>query len=292
MFSTVWLTLLPVTVPIVVGYGWVRLGRAFDSACLGELASDVGTPCLIFSVLASADVSPVALGRTALAALACLALLALIGTISLQLVGLRLRTYLPSVTFGNAGYLGIPLSLFAFGRAGVGYAVAFSAVSLVFNSIFSQLMATGNARFEAILRSPLIYAIVAGVSLALLRVQLPAVVIQSVSLIGAIAIPLMLMMVGASLARIKAASVGRAIIFSIFRVLAGAGIGVFVAVVLQLSETARNVLVLQCAMPVAVLSYIFAQRWDNEPEEVAGLVAVSTWSAAFSVPVMLSLMVR
>ena len=292
MFSTVWLTLLPVTVPIVVGYGWVRLGRAFDSACLGELASDVGTPCLIFSVLASADVSPVALGRTVLAALACLALLALIGTISLRLVGLRLRTYLPSVTFGNAGYLGIPLSLYAFGRTGVGYAVAFSAVSLVFNSIFSQLMATGNARIEAILRSPLIYAIVAGVFLALFRVQLPAVVIQSVSLIGAIAIPLMLMMVGASLARIKAASLGRAIIFSMFRVLAGAGIGVFVAVVLQLSETARNVLVLQCAMPVAVLSYIFAQRWDNEPEEVAGLVAVSTWSAAFSVPVMLSLMVR
>ena len=292
MFSTVLLTLLPVTVPIIVGYGWVRLGRAVDSACLGELASDVGTPCLIFSVLASADVSPVALGRTALAALACLALLALIGTISLQLVGLRLRTYLPSVTFGNAGYLGIPLSLYAFGRTGVGYAVAFSAVSLVFNSIFSQLMATGNARVEAILRRPLIYAIVAGVLLAVFRVQLPAVITQSISLIGAIAIPLMLMMVGASLARIKAASVGRAIIFSMFRVLAGAGIGVFVAVVLQLSETARNVLVLQCAMPVAVLSYIFAQRWDNEPEEVAGLVAVSTWSAAFSVPVMLCLMVR
>ena len=292
MFRTVLLTLLPVTVPIVVGYSWVRLGRTFDSACLGELASDVGTPCLIFSVLASADVSPVALGRTVLAALACLALLALIGTISLRLVGLRLRTYLPSVTFGNAGYLGIPLSQYAFGRAGVGYAVAFSAVSLVFNSIFSQLMATGNARVEAILRRPLIYAIVAGVLLAVFRVQLPAVITQSISLIGAIAIPLMLMMVGASLARIKAASVGRALIFSMFRVLAGAGIGVLVALVLELSETARNVLILQCAMPVAVLSYIFAQRWDNEPEEVASLVVVSTWSAAFSVPVMLSLMVR
>jgi predicted permease len=153
-------------------------------------------------------------------------------------------------------------------------------------------MATGNARVEAILRRPLIYAIVAGVLLALFQVQLPAVVTQSVSLIGAIAIPLMLMMVGASLARIKAASFGRALIFSMFRVLAGAGIGVFVALVLELPETARNVLVLQCAMPVAVLSYIFAQRWDNEPEEVASLVVVSTWSAAFSVPVMLSLMVR
>jgi malate permease and related proteins len=292
MLRMLFLTLVPVTVPIAIGYCWVRLGRPFDNGTLGQLASDVGMPCLIFSVLASADIAPDAFARTALAAFACLSLLALVGTIFLYFAGLRLRTYLPSVTWGNAGYLGIPLSLYAFGRAGLGYAVAFSAVSLVFNSIFSQMVAAGAARFELILRTPLVYAIVAGVSVAAIRMQLPPVVVQSVSLLGAIAVPLMLMMVGASLARIKAISVGRAMIFSLFRILAGATIGMLVAVGLGLSETARDVLVLQCAMPVAVLSYIFAQRWDNEPDEVASLVAVSTWSAAFSVPVMLSFMVR
>jgi malate permease and related proteins len=292
MLRMLFLTLVPVTVPIAIGYCWVRLGRPFDNGTLGQLASDVGMPCLIFSVLASADIAPDAFARTALAAFACLSLLALVGTIFLYFAGLRLRTYLPSVTWGNAGYLGIPLSLYAFGRAGLGYAVAFSAVSLVFNSIFSQMVAAGAARFELILRTPLVYAIVAGVSVAAIRMQLPPVVVQSVSLLGAIAVPLMLMMVGASLARIKAISVGCAMIFSLFRILAGATIGMLVAVGLGLSETARDVLVLQCAMPVAVLSYIFAQRWDNEPDEVASLVAVSTWSAAFSVPVMLSFMVR
>ena len=235
MIYTLLLTLLPITVPIVIGYGWVRLGRPFDNASLGQLASDVGMPCLIFSVLASADVPPDAFARTAVAAFACLILLAAVGTISLHLTGLRLQTYLPSVTWGNAGYLGIPLALYAFGRAGIGYAVAFSAVSLVFNSIFSQLVAAGSARFEAIIRTPLIYAIAAGVLFATSRTRLPPIVAQSVSMLGGIAVPLMLMMVGASLARIKAVSVSRALAFSVFRVLAGAGIGLVVALALGLS---------------------------------------------------------
>jgi predicted permease len=279
-------------VPIILGYGWVRLGRPFDNSSLGQVASDVGMPCLVFSILANADVTPNAFAQTALAAFACLVLLAVVGTISLYLAGLRLRTYLPSVTWGNAGFLGIPLALYAFGRPGLGYAVAFSAVSLVFNSIFSQLIAAGSARFATIVRTPLIYAIAVGVLVATVRVQVPPVVMQSVSMLGAITVPLMLMMVGASLARIKAVSLGRAVIFSAFRVLAGAGIALLVGFVLGLSETARDVLVLQCAMPVAVLSYIFAQKWNNEPDEVASLVAVSTWSAALSLPVMLSFMAQ
>ncbi|MBV8735932.1 MAG: hypothetical protein JO007_01490 [Alphaproteobacteria bacterium] len=68
-------------------------------------------------------------------------------------------------------------------------------------------------------------------------------------------------------------------------------IAFIVALLFGLSPTARDVLVLQCAMPVVVSSYVFAQHWDNEPKEVAGLVAVSTWSAALSIPLMLTLMI-
>ncbi len=101
----------------------------------------------------------------------------------------------------------------------------------------------------------------------------------------------MLMMVGASIARIRANALRRAVVFSLSRSLGGGAIGFAVALLFGLSPTARNVLILQCAMPVAVSSYVFAQRWDNQPDEVAGLVAVSTWSAALSLPLMLALMI-
>ena len=71
----------------------------------------------------------------------------------------------------------------------------------------------------------------------------------------------------------------------------GLGIGLAVATVLDLQGVAKAVLVMQCAMPVVVYSYLLAQRWDNGPEEIAGLVVVSTWVAVFSMPLILKFMI-
>ena len=291
MFGTLLGVLFPPTAIIGLGYGWVRLGRPFDSAMLGQLALDIGMPCLALSALASEPIPVAEFLSSAAATFVCLVVLAISGAIALRLARLRLRTYLPSVTWGNAGFLGIPLALYAFGQPGLGYAIAFSAVSNAFNSVFSQAISAGAIKLGALGRMPLIHAIVIGALLQALHLRLPQFAERSVSLLGGIAIPLMLMMVGASIARIRASALRRAIVFSLVRSLGGGAIGLVVALLFGLSPTARNVLVLQCAMPVAVSSYVFAQRWDNEPEEVAGLVAVSTWSAALSLPLMLVLMI-
>ena len=291
MFGTLLGVLFPPTAIIGLGYGWVRLGRPFDSAMLGQLALDIGMPCLALSALASEPIPVAEFLSSAAATFVCLVVLAISGAMALRLARLRLRTYLPSVTWGNAGFLGIPLALYAFGQPGLGYAIAFSAVSNAFNSVFSQAISAGAIKLGALGRMPLIHAIVIGALLQALHLRLPQFAERSVSLLGGIAIPLMLMMVGASIARIRASALRRAIVFSLVRSLGGGAIGLVVALLFGLSPTARNVLVLQCAMPVAVSSYVFAQRWDNEPEEVAGLVAVSTWSAALSLPLMLVLMI-
>jgi hypothetical protein len=291
MPGTLLTILLPIMAAMAAGYAWVRAGRPFDNATLAPLAADVALPCLIFAALATAEIQADAFAAMALAAAASLAALACIGAALLGAARLSLRTYLPSVTWGNAGYLGIPLALYAFGPAGLGHAAAFSATSLVFNSVFGQAVAAGRANLGGIARNPLVHAVLAGVLVRLLRVDLPDWLLGPVRLFGGLAVPLTLMMVGASLARLKVAAFGRALAFSVLRTGIGAAVALAMALLFGLEGTARSVLVLQCAMPVAVLSYILAQRWDNEPEEVAGLVVVSTWTAALSIPVMLSFMV-
>jgi hypothetical protein len=52
---------------------------------------------------------------------------------------------------------------------------------------------------------------------------------------------------------------------------------------------ARAVFLLQCAMPVAVYNYLFAQRWNNQPHEVAAVVLVSTLASLITVPALLGL---
>jgi len=288
--------LAPVSVPVILGYIWVRSGRPYDSSTFGQLVADVAMPCLVFSALAKAEMTLDSLGQMATASLACLALLAVIGTLGLYLTGLRVRTYLPSVTWGNYGFFGIPLAFYAFGESGLAYAVVFSAVSHAFNSPLSQVVCAASVRSSTlarvIIRTPLVYAVAAGIAVASLHVQLPDAVIRSASLLGGIAIPTMLIMVGASLARLRPISFARAAIFSVVRAVAGIAIGSIVAASFDLPGIAKHVLVLQCAMPVAVLSYVFAQRWNNEPDEIASLVAISTWSAAFTIPLTLFFLVR
>ena len=49
-----------------------------------------------------------------------------VGALLLWATGLRIRTFLPSISFPNAGNLGLPPSLYAFGPEGLGYAIAYA----------------------------------------------------------------------------------------------------------------------------------------------------------------------
>ena len=44
---------------------------------------------------------------------------------------------------------------------------------------------------------------------------------------------------------------------------------------------------MQSAMPVAVSSYLFAQQYERKPEEVAGMVVVSTAVSFVTLPLIL-----
>jgi malate permease and related proteins len=54
-----------------------------------------------------------------------------------------------------------------------------------------------------------------------------------------------------------------------------------------LEGAARAALIQQSAMPVAVFNYLFALRWNNQPEEIAGIVVVSTLAAIVTTPILL-----
>jgi malate permease and related proteins len=150
-----------------------------------------------------------------------------------------------------------------------------------------QAVAAGTANWRGMLRLPLLYVVPLGVAVSVWHVPLPLWFLNTISLIGGMTIPLMLLMLRASLARLHVVTLGRAVSLSVLRIGTGSCIGLVTALLCQLDATARAVLIMQCAMPVAVYNYLFAQRWDNQPEEVASLVVVSTLASIFSVPALL-----
>lgn len=279
---------LPVVLTALVGFAWTRLGYRLASKELSALIAEVATPCLIVSTFQKAQVQPDAFAAMAGAAATAVVLFAAFGAAALTLAGLRLRTFLPSISFPNAGNLGLPVALYAFGTEGLGYAIVFFSVSSVANFTIGQAIAAGQANWRGLVRAPILYAAIIGVTLSGAGITLPVWLGSTIALIGSLTVPLMLLLLGASLSELKVASAGRAAFVSLLRIGLGLGIGVLVAWLFGLTGTMRAVLILQAANPIAVYNYLFAQRWNNQPEEVAGAVVLSTLLAVATIPLLLA----
>jgi hypothetical protein len=280
----------PVLIVAALGFFWVRSERPLENTTLTPLIVEIGTPCLILATFLRAGISPSAFATMAAASLMALVCFAATAYLMLRLLDLRVRTFLPSLTFPNNGNLGLPLAAYAFGSEGLGYAIVFYAICMVGQFTVGQAVAAGQANWRGILRMPLIYATIIGAVLSFTGIAPPAWVVDTIALIGGMTIPLMLLMLGASLARLHVQSVSRAALLAGVRILPGAAIGYVVALLFGLHGTAQAVLIMQCAMPVAVYNYLFAQKWNNQPEEVAGLVVASTLASIASVPALLWLL--
>jgi predicted permease len=287
MFEVVLSVVAPVLATVLIGFGWTRLGYRLDSKEVTSLISDVATPCLIISTFLSSRLSFEAFISIATAAGTAILLFTAFGALILRLLRFRLRTFLPSIAFPNAGNLGLPLALYAFGPEGLGYAIGFFSMSFVANYTIGQAIAAGKANWRGLLRAPILYGVAAGILLAYSGVSLPAWAKATVDLIGNMTVPLMLLMLGSSLSLLKVGSFGRATIVSVIRIGLGAAVGILVAWIFGLTGPMRAVLILQCANPVAVYNYLFAQRWNNQPEEVAGVVVISTLLSILTIPFLL-----
>ncbi len=282
----------PVLLTALIGFVWIRSGRIFDAAAMTPLVTEIGTPCLVFATLAGHAMPPSAFAHAAIAAIVIIAGFFVVNSAVLKLFGLRLRVYLPSMSFPNSGNLGLPLALYAFGPEGLGFAIVFLTFTSITNFTIGQAIAAGTADWRAIMKMPIVYAVVLGVASSGLGFTLPLWLANTMSVLGSITVPMMLLLLGASLARLKVAAFPRAVGLSALRIGAGACVGYAVTTLFGLEGIAKYALIQQSAMPVAVFNYLFALKYDNEPEEIAGIVVVSTLMAIFTAPALLYLMLK
>lgn len=111
---------------------------------------------------------------------------------------------------------------------------------------------------------------------------------NSVNLLGQMAIPLMLITLGVAVARLKPERLGRTVWLSLMRAAMTIAIAAGVGTVLGLPPVALGVLILQMSTPVAVTSYLLAERYQADAGAVAGLVVTSTLLAIGTIPLTLA----
>ena len=247
-----------------------------------------GAPCLVFSELVSLEVEPAVMVRMAGGALAAMLVFALVGTVVLRSARLPTHTFLGPLVFCNAGNMGLPLSLFAFGSQGLALASCFFAMMAFAHYTAGVWVYSGRFSLGELLRTPLSYAAVLAVTVLVADLRVPLWIQNTTELLGGLTIPLMLLTLGVSLSRMQIQRMPRTLALSLLRLGMGFGVGVALAALIGLDGVARSVFIVECSMPVAVFNYIFAQRYQRSPDEVASLVVLSTLIAFPLLPLLLA----
>ena len=288
MISDLVAIILPVLLCALLGYGWAKLGKPFDTDFVTSLVMYLGTPCLIVSTFLKSPPEPAAFGEMTLASLLVFMLCGAGAWIFLLACRLPARDFLPVITFPNAGNMGLPLCLFAFGEEGLALGIVFFTLASLLQFTFGAAIVRGRWDLLQVLKMPLVYAVALALVFALTEVPAPRWFANAVGLIGGLTIPLMILALGVSLARLEVASLGRSLLLSSYRLGAGFLIGLLVAETLGLEGTLRGVLILQSSLSPAVYNYLFAERFGRAGSEVAGVIVLSTCLAFVILPFTLA----
>ena len=289
------LTVLNITAPVfllaAVGFAWVKMGFEYRVEFVTRLAMTLSVPCLIFAALMQTDVDPEALAALSLAAFVAYGLVMVGCFVVVKVARLDMQTYLAPLIFGNTGNLGLPLALFAFGEVGLGYAVVVFAVMAILSFTIGIWMVAGSGSLKRVVREPLVAATLLGALFLWQGWETPAFLTNTIELIGQMAIPMMLITLGVAVARLETKAMTRAAVLSVVKVFICVGAAWLAAHWFGLEPIAAAVLIVQVATPVAVTSYLLAEKYGADAQPVAGLVVASTLLSVLALPVILAFVI-
>ena len=287
MLAQIFTVIAPVFFCAAIGLVWAKRGIAYETIFITRLVTHVGFPSLVFAGLVKSEVDWAIFGLMASAAVGSTLTFALIGAVVLRLAGLELRVFLPAVTFANTGNMGLSLCLLAFGADGLALAIPYFTVTAVLGFTLGPAIAARSASLTAPFKMPLIWATLGALAVLAAGLPMPLWAIKSLDLIGGFAIPLMLITLGVSLAQLQMTGLARSLALAVLRLGMGFAVGVALAYLLGLEGTARGVLIIECAMPVAVFNFLYASIYNTRPAEVAGVIVVSTALSFLTLPALL-----
>ncbi len=277
----------PVLFIALIGYIWAKAGNDFPTDFITRLNMNFGAPCLVFVGILNLDSNLTSLTNFMFASAVALTILLIASILFVYLFKLPKRAYIIALSTTNCGNMGIPLCLFAFGEAGMGYAIAYFTVGCIFQFTIMLFISHGNLSPGSLLRITLLWGVVAALLFLATDTAPPVWLMNVTELLAGFTIPMMLITLGASLARLKVIKFGKTVSIGTLKMAGGTGIGLLVAGLFGFEGIERNVLILQMSMPVAVFSYLLASKYDRNPEEVASLIFTTTLISFITVPLLL-----
>lgn len=286
MLAKILSTLLPVFLITGCGTLYGRF-RTPDIRGLNTLNMELFVPLLVFAVLADRqaplqDYAPLALAATIIVLGSGVLLWPLA-----HVLRLNIKTFLPPMMFNNTGNMGLPLLVLAFGEKALPVAVVLFVIEMLLHfSVGLYMLAPGTPVWR-ILRMPIVFASLSGLVVNMAEVPLPSWLLEAMNMLGSVSIPLMLFALGVRLLDVDFSDWKIGVLGAIACPLSGLVLAWPLVHWFELQGLQAASLWVFAALPPAVLNYLLAEQYRQQPQQVASLVLIGNLGSLIVMPLVL-----
>ena len=263
-----------------------------DLSHANRLNLAVFVPALVFGAMAGKDFRLTDYLPLLLAGFGVIVVSGLFGWLAARALGIAPRTLVPPMMFNNCGNLGLPLAVLAFGDAALAPAVVLFVLSNLLHFSFGAWLLDPRSSWLQAWQSPPVLATFAGLAVGMSGIELWPPLLTAIRMVGDISIPLMLFGLGVRLADSRIEAVGAGLFGAVLRPVVGMAAAWVLLRLIGLPEREQALLLVFGALPPAVLNYMFAERYGQEPDKVASMVLIGNLAAVVFLPVALALTLR
>jgi len=284
------LRILEITFPIfaIVAAGLLYAKKYRPDMLLpNRLNMDIFIPCLLFSVLIERGGVSGLFGGLALAITLVILLSGLFALLLSKLFSIDPRSLCPPVMFANAGNLGLPLVVLSFGENALPAAVICFVVCNFFHITLGRYILNKQPNFLKVFLSPMIVAVVLALILSLLHIKVSQMLLEPIRMLGNIAVPLLLFALGVRLIDMKMTEWKIGLSVALLAPICGVALVLLITPFIELTRLEQGVLFLFGVLPPAVMNFIFAEHYNQEPSKVAAMVLFGNAFAVISIPIAL-----
>ena len=283
--------LFPIFAIVALGY-WYGRRHDPEMAVAHRLNMDIFVPALVVAALAGRTFTPAEDLPLAAGAVLVLAGCGLLAWPAARLLGLPWKTFVPPMMFNNSGTIGIPLAVLAWGETALPAAVILFMVENLLHFSLGARMLDANARLLTLWRVPVVAAAIAGLAVAMLKIPIWQPLVIAIKMLGDVSVPLLLFSLGVRMTEVSFREWKVATGSALLRPIAGMLIAAGVIQLLGLQGREAAMLLVFGALPPAVLNFLFAERYKQEPERVASIVLIGNLAALIFLPLALALVLR
>ena len=280
--------LFPIFGIVAAGYFYARQHKP-EMAVANRLNMDVFVPALVFAAMAGKSFDLVAFAPLALGGFLVLASCGLLAWPIAKLVGIQPKTLVPPMMFNNSGNIGLPLAVLAWGEEALAAAVILFMVENTLHFSFGARLLDPKTRLLTLWRVPVVFAAIAGLTVATFKIPIWQPLIMAIKMLGDVSVPLLLFSLGVRMTDVSFSEWKVATGSALLRPLAGMLIAVGVIQLLGLQGREAAMLLVFGALPPAVLNFLFAERYQQEPQRVASIVLIGNLAALIFLPLALAL---